>query len=88
MSRRAGWRRFSSEPLEVGQPDLDQRPDALLQPRLACDRERLLVALPRLARIDALLESIISCYEKSLDPLTRVVALHIRTVAVQISTGK
>ena len=25
--RRAGWSRFSSEPLEVGEPDLDERPD-------------------------------------------------------------
>jgi CheY-like chemotaxis protein len=89
MSRRAGWRRFWSEPLEVGEPDFDQRPNALLEPRLARDGERLLVALPRLPRMHALLEPVVPRYEQSLDSLTSVVpALHIRTVAVQISTRK
>ena len=46
--RRLGWRRFSSEPFEVGEPDLDERPDRVLDPRLAGELERLLVALPRL----------------------------------------
>ena len=31
----AGWRRFSSEPFEIGEPDLDERPDRLLDPGLA-----------------------------------------------------
>ena len=88
MSRRAGWRRSSSEPLEVGQPDLDQRPDAFLQPCVPRKRERLLVVLSRLFRIDALFEAIVPCDQKLLDSLTRVVALHIRTVAVQISIRK
>ena len=48
--RRLGWRRFSSEPFEVGEPDLDERPDRVLDPRLARELERLLVALPRLSR--------------------------------------
>ena len=43
--RRSGWRRFSSEPFEVGEPDLDQRADPLLEAVLARERERLLVAL-------------------------------------------
>jgi hypothetical protein len=30
--RRRGWRRFFSEPLEAGQPDLDERADLLLEP--------------------------------------------------------
>jgi hypothetical protein len=87
-SRRAAWTRSSSEPLEVGEPDFDQRADALLETGLARDGERLLVALPRLLRIDALLEPVVTRDEKPLDSLTRVVALHIRTVAVHISTRK
>jgi CheY-like chemotaxis protein len=88
MSRRAAWRRSSTEPLEVGEPELDQRPHALLDPGLPRNLERLLVALARLPRIHSLLKSIVSGDEKFLDSLTRVLALHIRTVAVQISTGK
>jgi CheY-like chemotaxis protein len=88
MSRRAAWRRSSTEPLEVGEPELDQRPHALLDPGLPRHLERLLVALARLPRIHSLLKSIVSGDEKFLDSLTRVLALHIRTVAVQISTGK
>jgi hypothetical protein len=88
MSRRAAWRRSSSEPLEVGEPELDKGPHALLESRLPGELQRLLVALARLARIHALLKSIVPGDEKFLDSLTRVAALHIRTVAVQISTGK
>jgi CheY-like chemotaxis protein len=86
VSRRAGWRRFSSEPLEVGEPDLDQRADALLEPGLPRDGQRLLVVLARFSRVDALLEPVVARDQKLLDSLTRLFALHIRTVAVQIST--
>ena len=48
--RRHGWRRFSSEPLEIGQPDLDQRTNGLLEPGRARDRERLLVGRADLLR--------------------------------------
>ena len=58
--RRSGWRRSSGEPLEVGEPDLDERPHALLEPGLARDRERLLVALAHLLRLDALLEPVVA----------------------------
>src|SRR5581483_1380884 len=68
-SRRSGWRRSSSEPLEVGKPDLDERPDALLEPRLACERERLLVGRPDLLGGDALLQAVIARDEQLLDPL-------------------
>ena len=88
MSRRAWWRRFSIEPLEVGQPDLDQRADRLLETRVARDGERLFVALPRLRGSDTLLQTVVAGDEKSLNALTGVVALHIRTVAVHISTQK
>src|SRR5205814_1602086 len=47
-SRRAAWRRSSSEPLEVGEPELDERPDRVLQAGLARERQSPLVALPRL----------------------------------------
>jgi hypothetical protein len=88
VSRRAGWSRSSSEPLEVGQPELDERADALLEPGFGGDGKRLLVALASLLRIDSLLETVVSGHEKLLDSLTRLVALHIPTVAVHISTGK
>jgi hypothetical protein len=83
MSRRAAWRRFSSEPLEVGEPDLDERADGVLESGLDRNRERLLVALPRLLRVDALLEPVVARDEKSLDSLTRLVGLHFPSVTVQ-----
>ena len=86
MSRRAGWRRFSSEPLEVREPDLDERPDQLLEPRLARERERLLVAFARLARVDALLEAVVARDEQLLDPLPSVAALHKASITGQISS--
>lgn len=88
MSRRAAWRRSSSEPLEVGEPEVDKRPHALLEPGRPRDLERLLITLPRLPWIHALLKSVVPSDEKFLDSLARIVALHIRTVAVQISIGK
>src|SRR5436190_13690551 len=84
MSRRAGWRR-SSEPLEIGEPDLDQRPDRLLEPGLAGQRERLLIVLSRLGRIDPLLEPVVARHEQLLDPLARVTPLHVRSLAVHLS---
>ncbi len=48
--RRHGWRRFSSEPLEIGEPDLDERTNGLLEPGRARDRERLLVGRADLLR--------------------------------------
>jgi hypothetical protein len=84
MSRRAGWRR-SSEPLEIGEPDLDQRLDRPLEPGLAGHLERLLVALPRLGRIDALLEPVVARHEQLLDPLARVAPLHVGSLAVHLS---
>ena len=84
MRRRAGWRRFSSEPLELGQPDVHQLADGLLEPDLGRDRERLCVGLPHFAEIHALFQTIVASDEESVDPLTCVVPLHIRTVSVQI----
>ena len=36
--RRSGWRRSSCEPLEIREPDLDERPHRVLQPGLPRDR--------------------------------------------------
>ena len=65
--RPSGSRRSSCEPLEVGEPDLDERPHALLDPGLARDRERLLVALARLLGRDALLQPVVARSPELLD---------------------
>ena len=70
--RRRRWRRFFSEPLEAGQPDLDERADLLLEPRLAGDLERLLVARPHLVGRDTLLQPIITDQEQVVDALASV----------------
>ena len=85
--RRRRWRRFSSEPREVGEPDLDERADGVLQAGLAGRLERLLVALPRLDGVDALLEPVVSGDEELLNPLACLVPLHKSTVTVHISSG-
>src|SRR6476469_4702629 len=65
--RQRRWRRFSSEPLEVREPDLDERPDRILEPGFPRSLEGLLVALSRLGRIDPLLESIVARDQELLD---------------------
>ena len=85
MSRRAGWRRFSIEPFEVGEPDLHERADPLLEPRFARELERLLVALACLCGVDALLQPVVARDEKLLDSLTDIAfRLHFPSVTVQI----
>src|SRR5262249_10286605 len=64
----------ASELLEVGEPDLDQRPHRVLDAGLARDRERLLVALPRLGGIDTLLEAVVARDEQPLDLRASLVA--------------
>ena len=61
------WRRFSSEPFEVGEPELDERPDRVLDPCLAGELERLLVALPDFLELDALLEPVVAGDEQPLN---------------------
>ena len=78
------WRRFSSEPFEIGQPDLHERPNRLLEPRVLRGLEGLLVALPHFLRVDALFEAVVSGDQELLDPLPGVVALHKRTVTSHI----
>ena len=69
--RRSGWRRSSSEPFEIGEPDLDQRANPLLETVLAGDRERLLVALPDLLGRDALLQAVVARQQQIVDLLAR-----------------
>jgi CheY-like chemotaxis protein len=76
-------RSAAGEPIEVGEPDLDERPHLVLEPCLACDGERLLIALARLGRVDALLEPVVPGHEQLLDPLTWVVPLHKRRLTRQ-----
>ena len=59
--------------MEVGEPDLDERANRLLEARLARDRERLLVGLTHLVDRDALLEPIVSRDQQFLDAFARVV---------------
>jgi CheY-like chemotaxis protein len=83
------WRRFSSEPFEVGEPDLDERPDLVFDPRLASELERLLVALPRFLDGDALLEPVVAGDEQALDLGSNLIAggVHIRSLARQDHLG-
>ncbi|MDF2753513.1 MAG: hypothetical protein K0S82_1896 [Gaiellaceae bacterium] len=82
MRRRAGWRLFSCEPLEIGEPDLDERPHRVLEPGLARDGERLLVALAGLRGGDTLLEAVVARHEQLLDPRARILGpLHARSLA-------
>src|SRR5438094_330616 len=85
--RRRRLRRFLSEPLEaleVGEPDLHQRADRLLQPGVPRGGERLLVALTHLRRVDALLEPVVARHEELLDPLPGSLPLHKRSVTGHI----
>src|SRR5207302_1026184 len=50
---------------------------------LAGDRERLLPALSRLLRVDALLQPVVARHEELLDARARVFALHKGTVTTQ-----
>src|SRR6185503_17740014 len=71
--RQSGSRRSSAGRrlfrFQIREPDLDERPDPLLQPGLPREGECLLPALPRLRRVDALLEAVVAGHEQLLDPL-------------------
>jgi CheY-like chemotaxis protein len=75
--RRSGWRRFSCEPFEIGEPDLDERAYGVLESGRAGDLERLLVALAHLVQRDALLEPVVARQQQLLDLRARTV-LHPR----------
>src|SRR4029079_10528221 len=65
---------LSARRVEVAEPDLDERPHGVLEPRLARDRERLLIALAHLLGRDALLEAVVAGHEKTLDLRAGVVS--------------
>src|SRR4051812_10901571 len=58
---------------QVREPDLDERPDRVLEARLAGELERLRPALAGLLRVDALLQPVVAGDEQLLDALARVV---------------
>ena len=62
--------------VEIGDPDLDERPDRVLDPGFASELERLLPALARLRGVDALFQTVVSGYEELLDPFTKIVLQH------------
>src|SRR4029079_3463449 len=51
----------------VAERDLDEGPHGVLEPRLARDRERLLIALAHLLGRDALLEAVVAVTENTRD---------------------
>lgn len=83
------WRRFSSEPFEVGQPELDKRADRILDSGLARELERLLVALPDFLDLDPLLEAVVAGDEQPLDLGAHLIAggVHICSLARQDHVG-
>jgi hypothetical protein len=83
------WRRFSSEPFEVGQPELDERANRILDPRRARELERLLIALPDFLDLDSLFEPVVAGDEQPLDLGPYLVArgVHIRSLARQDHLG-
>src|SRR4029079_1510131 len=82
--RRGGSRRSSALLLpQIRDPDLDERPDPLLEPGLAREGERLFPALPRLLRIDALLEPVVARHEQLLDPLLDAIS-HTATLTARM----
>src|SRR5262249_23006455 len=66
--------------VEVGEPDLHERPYRVLEPRLVRDAESLVVGLAHLLRSDTLLQPVVPGHEQFLDACTRVVA-HGRSVS-------
>jgi CheY-like chemotaxis protein len=68
------------EPVEVREPELDERAHALLEARLACHLERLEEALAGLLGGDTLLEPVVAGHEELLDPLPRLGLVHPRTL--------
>src|SRR5512132_618758 len=64
--RLVGSRSFSSEPWQIGEPELDERAHLILEAGLARHVECLQERLPRLLGIDSLLQPIVPGYKKSL----------------------
>ncbi len=71
--RRSGSKRFCFELREIGKPELDQRRDLLLDPGLARELERLLVAFTHLRGRDTLFQAVVPREQRFLDPNTETV---------------
>jgi CheY-like chemotaxis protein len=71
-----GWRRFSGEPLEIGQAALDERPDRLLETGFAGKLECLLVAPAHLLGSDSLLQPVVAGDKVFLDLLASILSHH------------
>src|SRR5262249_39814480 len=70
VARRNASRRSSAGLLlQIGEPDLDERPDPLLQPCLPRKGESLFPALTRLRRIYSRLQAVVPGDEQLLNPL-------------------
>lgn len=67
---------FSCEPLQVREPELDERPHRLLEPCLAGQLEGLLIALAHLDRVDALLQPVVTGDKKLLNPGSSLPRVH------------
>src|SRR5262245_56030956 len=72
-----GWNEAESGfgrrvPIEVGQADLDERPDRVFQARFPREFERLLVTLAHLVGTDALLQPVVAGNEQMLDARANV----------------
>ena len=65
------------KPVEVCQPDLDERAHGLLQANLLGDLQGFFIRLSHLLRRDALLQAVVAGHEELLDAFTRVGRLHV-----------
>src|SRR5690242_2305612 len=73
---------------QVGEPDLDERADRVLETGLPGDLERLFPALARLRRIDPLLQAVVARDEQLLNAFTGVgIALHKPSLTRQHLSG-
>jgi len=66
--------------LQIRQPDLDERSDPFLEPRLPRERECLLPALARLRGIDPLLQAVVARDQELADLLADIVLAHGSTL--------
>ena len=82
--RPSASRRSCCKPLEIGEPDFDERSDRVLDPGFARRCEGLLVALARLRGVDSLLQPVIAGNEQLLNALARGIPLHKTSVTRQI----
>src|SRR5262245_11596386 len=66
-----------NEPIEIGEPHFDKRPNLILEAGFPGHPKRLLERLPDLFVGDALLQAVVTRDEQLLDPFSRVARLHV-----------